>query len=283
VTLDIEESAYTLWTGSLRHLHRDDSETKVLAAIGDAGPGEFFKQTLELLIGPLSARTGDPDFGRRLLTVTQMADDALEYDKLRLRSISRFAVDRALQVNSALTRASLNLMEQVNSFVNEGLLSTKIGLELFTRLCGLIVWSALKEIEIEIRREKLTFDERLQQREILWTIASATASGKFVKHVDFGLNLTLSFAINVIDGETRLSDNYPDFIDVLRRVDLARIRTCQFCNNIFWAHRKDSSSCSERCARNQRQKEFRSERRIELNKKRRANYAYKKKMKRREK
>lgn len=66
------------------------------------------------------------------------------------------------------------------------------------------------------------------------------------------------------------------FFEAIENVDTDRIRICDVCENIFWATRFDSKTCSKQCYNTFRQRQFREKNREELNANRRSNYAYKK-------
>lgn len=65
----------------------------------------------------------------------------------------------------------------------------------------------------------------------------------------------------------------------LEDVDLDRIRLCRICKRIFWAKRSDSHTCSKPCQKAYEMKIYRDKHKEEINKKRRENYAYNKKIK----
>jgi hypothetical protein len=67
--------------------------------------------------------------------------------------------------------------------------------------------------------------------------------------------------------------------EAIHGVDGDRIRTCEICNRIFWAKRKDSETCSVSCFNILRQRRHRKRNKEEINAKRRENYHYKKSIK----
>ncbi len=62
-------------------------------------------------------------------------------------------------------------------------------------------------------------------------------------------------------------------------VDLDRIRTCEICEQVFWANYKNSFTCSTPCLNALRQRRHRKTNKEAINEKRRANYDRNKKLK----
>ncbi len=62
-------------------------------------------------------------------------------------------------------------------------------------------------------------------------------------------------------------------------VDLDRIRTCEICEQVFWANYKNSFTCSKPCLNALRQRRHRKTNKEAINEKRRENYRQNKKVK----
>lgn len=62
---------------------------------------------------------------------------------------------------------------------------------------------------------------------------------------------------------TKLSPNFiidfeiPPLLQILKQVDVLRIRECEFCGNTFWAQRMNAIGCSLGCSNALRQRKFR--------------------------
>lgn len=69
------------------------------------------------------------------------------------------------------------------------------------------------------------------------------------------------------------------FLEGVKGIDADRLRICEICNEIFWAKRKDSETCSKSCFNALRQRRHRERNKDEINAKRRENYKYKKEKK----
>lgn len=69
------------------------------------------------------------------------------------------------------------------------------------------------------------------------------------------------------------------FFEAIENVDIDRLRVCETCGNYFWAARFEAKTCSKKCYNTFRQKQFRDKNRERLNENRRANYTYKKTLK----
>ncbi|HRH40367.1 MAG TPA: hypothetical protein PKY82_01895 [Pyrinomonadaceae bacterium] len=83
--------------------------------------------------------------------------------------------------------------------------------------------------------------------------------------------------------EVRMDNDEPTlvsdpFFEILHNIPLSRIRCCEICKNIFWAKRSESATCSTPCLFTWRQRQYRQANRDEINKRRRENRFYKKKL-----
>jgi hypothetical protein len=174
--------------------------------------------------------------------------------------------------------ASLQLSAMINSVIkatrrayNEKIISLETKDRIADGLKILSRYGVYKHYWLSAIHEYLTLVETFQARDNFRQIIIYNAGTNFLEQGELWL-LDARANLRVIDSKIQVCRS--PFFQAIEGIDINKIKACPICEHIFWAARKDSKTCSAKCYNTFRQRCFRERNVLEINAKRRANYAY---------